>query len=533
MKIESFNKKYILEPVAVDEIAERTEAFLHSIRMEQANVIRVRLATEEALLRWMDHFGTGAEIRFGIGTSHGRPMIRLSLKGDPYDPLTNDDSDLGYWADSLTKSIGLHPIYSYLGDLNIITLKLPKPSFDPAKELIFSVLAGIIIGGVTYYILPNKDLMMFVDSYLDPIKEVFFRLLNIAAIPMIFLSVLSSACGAGTVADRGKNNRQMIVRFLLLSTLASLCGMAVISFAMGVNPAVSISRGDVIHSVFDGVMSLIPTDVMTPFQAGNSPQLIFMALVLGNALLLVGHQGDHLIKLVDESNHVILIIADWVSKLTPFFVILLLVLGIWDGSLIEVVRLWQPVILFALVSAGIIAAGTIVVCVRKHVNIRILLSKIKKPFWTALRHASVNEAYSENYNCCVNKLGIRKQFADYSVPLGLILYQPIATTGIIMFTVYAAHIYTVNITLMWLITALFLAVALQAASPPVSGVNLLAYAAIFSKMGIPEEALILAMIVDVMFCFISAAVDQTMLEYDLVIEADKSGQLNKTVLKKK
>ena len=133
MKIESFNKKYILEPVAVDEIAERTEAFLHSIRMEQANVIRVRLATEEALLRWMDHFGTGAEIMFGIGTSHGRPMIRLSLKGDPYDPLTNDDSDLGYWADSLTKSIGLHPIYSYLGDLNIITLKLPKPSFEQER----------------------------------------------------------------------------------------------------------------------------------------------------------------------------------------------------------------------------------------------------------------------------------------------------------------------------------------------------------------------------------------------------------------
>ena len=52
-------------------------------------------------------------------------------------------------------------------------------------------------------------------------------------------------------------------------------------------------------------------------------------------------------------------------------------------------------------------------------------------------------------------------------------------------------------------------------------------------MGIPEEALILAMVVDVLFCFISAAVDQTMLEYDLVIEADKSSQLNKTVLKKK
>ena len=73
-------------------------------------------------------------------------------------------------------------------------------------------------------------------------------------------------------------------------------------------------------------------------------------------------------------------------------------------------------------------------------------------------------------------------------------------------------------------------VGLASARPPVSGVNLLAYAAIFSRVGIPEEALILAMVVDTLFCFIASAADQTMLEFELVYEADNTGQLDRDIL---
>ena len=38
MKIENFQKTYTLEPAAVDEIAERIEGFLGSIKMERAKI---------------------------------------------------------------------------------------------------------------------------------------------------------------------------------------------------------------------------------------------------------------------------------------------------------------------------------------------------------------------------------------------------------------------------------------------------------------------------------------------------------------
>ena len=280
----------------------------------------------------------------------------------------------------------------------------------------------------------------------------------------------------------------------------------------------------------EAIFSIIPTDIMTPFQAGNSPQLIFMAVILGNALLVAGHQAENLVKIVDESHRVILLIADWVSGVTPFFVTLLIVLGMWDGSLNKVIDIWRPILLFTIVTLIVLAFGILAISIRQKVSVGTIIRKIRRPLWTAFRNASVKEAYSENYNCCVNSLGISKHLADYSIPLGLVLFQPIATTGLVVFTFYAAHMYNIATPLVWVVSVLFLAVALQTASPPVSGVNLLAYAAIFSRVGIPEEALILAMVVDTLFCFIASAADQTMLEFELVYEADNTGQLDRDIL---
>lgn len=532
MKVEKFHGEYKLEPASVDEIAERIESFLISLKTERANMIRIRLAMEEALLRWMDHFGSDVMVALDLGISVRRPAIRMSLRGEPYDPLTNSDSDLGYWADSLTKSIGLKPIYSYIGDENVITLKLTKPSADPAKRLVISILTGLIIGAATFYTIPNSILETVTDSFLQPVQEMFFRLLNIAAIPIIFLSVLSAVCGAGTVADKGKSNRKMLKHFVFLSAVISLVGVAVAVRAYGISHEYTVTLPAVVSYLIDTIMSLVPTDIMTPFQSGNSPQLIFLSFILGNALLVAGHQAEHLIRIVDESHRVILLIADWVSGLTPFFVVVLLIMGIWNGYLMKVVSLWLPIAVFTIVTYAILGIWIFLLSNAKKVGISNIIRKIKGPFWTAFWSSSVKDAYSENFNCCVNKLGISKHLANYSVPLGLVLFQPAATMGLVIFSLYAATLYNVDTPFFWVISTVVLAVILQTASPPVSGVNLLAYAAIFSRMGIPTDALILAMVADTFFCFLSSAADQTMLEFELVFEADTTGQLDKDILTK-
>ncbi|MBR3147357.1 MAG: cation:dicarboxylase symporter family transporter [Eubacterium sp.] len=532
MKIGYENRTYTLKAESIDLISEQIADFIDGLKVERYNAIGIRLTLEEALLRWRDHFGSDAVISYSTGMSLGKPFIRFGLEGDQYDPLSDSDNDYGYWVDSLMKNMGMNPVYTYSGNENVVMIKLPRPEADPAKVLISSVIIGLAAGILTRLLIPDEALLSFAASYLDPVQEVFFRLLNVASIPLIFLSVLSVSCGAGNVAARGKDNRKMILHFILITVLFTVFAAGVSALAFGMDPGSVVSEGSRILTVFRDIISIVPTDIMTPFQAGNSPQLIFMALVLGNALLMAGHQAENLIKIVDEAYHVILMVADWVSMVTPFFVVLLLVLGVWSGTLLSIAGLWKPLACFAVTTQIMLMCAVVFVSRVKHVDLKKLYEKMKGPFITAFRHSSVNAAYGENYNCCVNQLGINKHFADNAIPLGLVLFQPAATMGMVLFSFYMATVYNVETSFIWMASTLALAVALQIASPPVSGVNLLAYAAIFSKMGIPDEALILAMVADIIFCFISSAADQAMLQYELIMEADRTGRLDIDKLRK-
>ena len=66
----------------IDHIAARIEEFLLSIKMERANVFRIRLSMEEALLRWQDKFGEDVPVRLELGIRWLRPTITLTLAGE-------------------------------------------------------------------------------------------------------------------------------------------------------------------------------------------------------------------------------------------------------------------------------------------------------------------------------------------------------------------------------------------------------------------------------------------------------------------
>ena len=106
----------------------------------------------------------------------------------------------------------------------------------------------------------------------------------------------------------------------------------------------------------------------------------------------------------------------------------------------------------------------------------------------------------------------------------------LATT---LFSLYAANVSGVSISILWLLICSLLAVALQTATPPVAGVDLLAYAAIFGRLGVPTSALTLAIVADILFTFATSAFNQAMLQMELVQEAGKMELLDEKKLRSK
>ncbi len=80
--------------------------------------------------------------------------------------------------------------------------------------------------------------------------------------------------------------------------------------------------------------------------------------------------------------------------------------------------------------------------------------------------------------------------------------------------------------------ALFLAVTLAAAGPPMAGIAILTYTVMFSNLGIPAQALTIVLMGDILMGFVTYPINQAMLQLDLVLVADGKGLLDIEALRK-
>jgi Na+/H+-dicarboxylate symporter len=533
MKPEPYIGKLPLTGASIDQISEKIEEYLNALEMERANVLRIRLSLEEALLRWRDRFGEKVFVTLELGTRWRRPTITLSLPGDSFDPLSASPDELGSWADTLLSNVGLLPRYSYTRGVNVLQLRLSRKRLNPAIGLLISGLAGIFTGLLGRAILSESARQGAVLMILSPLREGFIRILNTTASPVVFLSVLAAVCNVGSMAAMGKSGRHLLRRFLLLSTAMAAVTLIISSLIFQPQKTADLySGGFHFGLLLDFILQFIPSGPISPLVEGDFPQLVLLALVLGTALLAAGARAGGLVSIVHEANSVGLLISGWVNRMAPFFIAVLLLLGVWDGSLAGLTGLWQPLAMFLLLCAVFLFLYLLRVGRKFRLPIKRLIRKMKDSFLIAFRNSSVDASYGANQLCCERRLGIDRKLTSFGLPLGLVIYMPAGTIAITLVTVYAARAYDVQVSSLWYIMTIFLTVALQAATPPMAGVGLLSYIVILSRLGIPTEALTVAMIADILFGFAVAAVDQAMLQLELLLEADRLDLLNRDVLKK-
>ena len=137
------------------------------------------------------------------------------------------------------------------------------------------------------------------------------------------------------------------------------------------------------------------------------------------------------------------------------------------------------------------------------------------------------ETHRESVSCCEKKLGISPVITRYGIPLGSTIYMPGVAINMLIISLYMAEQYQVPISFLWLLIAVFLSTILAIASPPISGASLLAYAVIFSQLGIPTQALGIAMMADILMGFMAAALDQVFSQLEMILLADDAQILDK------
>ena len=525
------NTEYLLTNESIDIISEQVSEFLSELNMEAKNRLRIRFLVEEILLDWQTHFSEQANCYLRIGKRFKRPYINLELEGESYNPLEKKTEEFGDYQNRLMANMGLAPMFSYKGGRNIISFRFKKAKANPLASLAVAAFAGVLVGAAGHWI-PDEFRLSILEHLLTPIYDTFFNILGTIAGPMVFLSVAWGIYGIGDTATFGRIGKRMIIHFVSVVFLISTVCVLLSQPFFSLNFVKQSSGSSQLSSLFQLILGFVPSDIVTPFQEGNSMQIILLAAAVGIALLILGQQTEVVALAIEQINYVVQFLMEIISSLVPSFVFIVLTQMIWSGTLDVVLSAWKPMLIFMIIAIIIALAMILSAALCVHTSPLLLLKKSIPAFVIGITTASSAAAFGTCTNICEKKLGVSNNITSFGLPLGFVMFPPATAMYFLIICLYTAEAYQVECSIIWCVLAIFSAAILAIAAPPIPGGTLTCYTIMFSQLGLPTEALVVALALDVLCDFVATGVNMLCLQMELVIQSKRMGLINEAILRK-
>lgn len=204
------------------------------------------------------------------------------------------------------------------------------PSMDQAGKrgkwythLYVQVLIAITLGALIGHFYPATG------EALKPLGDAFIKLVKMIITPVIFLTIVTGIAGMGSLKGVGSVTWKAFAYFLTFSTLALFIGLVVANVVqpghgMNIDPA-SLHNQKVSEyvakahdtSVTGFLMGIIPDTFVSAFVDGNILQVLFVAILFGISLILIGDKAKPLVNVLESVVSAIFRMVNILMKLAP------------------------------------------------------------------------------------------------------------------------------------------------------------------------------------------------------------------------
>lgn len=504
--MEFVNKSFHLSLQVCDEVSELINEFCSQRRVKREDAVRCRLVAENCLTQWLSHGFENGDLTLRMGMRLRTHFVTLELKGSQYDPTEVRDDEFGQFVDGVIVNLGLEPEYSYNHGRNCITFMLRRKPQNQLVVLAFALFVAVAIGSLGM-LLSDDVRGTLLTGVVQPLNDAFFHVLTCIAGPMVFLSVVWGIYGIGDMETLGRIGRCLLLRYLRVGFLAGCCAMPLF-FLLGPGLSQTSGADARLSSIADMVFGIIPSNVVEPFSTGNTLQIIFLAVVVALGLLCLGQRTKVVADIVDQTNALVGFLMGIVGKFVPLLIALVVIDMIWAGKISAVIGIWKVVlaVLSALILMGV--AFLLLTSMRRRVSPLLLAKKWLPVFTIAFSTASSMAAYGTCVRTLENRLGVDHSFTNFGLPLGIVMQRAASTVYLLLDMFYFANQYDVSCDFVWLVTALLVCWIMAIATPPIPGGGTVVLTMLFAQLGIPQEALGIAMAFEVVADFPVTAFDQ-------------------------
>ncbi len=530
MKHQTETYELNLDAAAVDDFSDKIRHFLAKVKCDSKDIIRYAMTVEEIMLNSMAD-DKEKKVTLTTGSKFRRPFISLSVSGEEQNAFKSDDENSTVLGNEILEKLGLSPMYSYEKNENKYLFRVKKKSLNPFISLMITVGIAVAVG-LLGLLMPENIRNIVLENILNPLQQIFLNLVGCIAGPMVFLSVAWGIYGIGDAATLKHIGSKIMKSYLSIPVFFGLFGLVSLPFF---KLKIAGAFGDVSGSseLIGMITGIVPKNIVSPFSDGNTIQIIFIAFAVGIALLVTGQKSSRLAKAIEQLNNIAQFFIEIIGKLIIYYVFILVVTMMWSDTSKAVVRMGKFFAVAVPMYVGTTLLYVIYTSLRNRVSIITMLKRTMPIFILGITTASSSTAFGRMDDLCKRQLGIDESLSSFGLPLGMVMCKPFIVFTYMLMTLFFAEHYGVKITPVWMIMLILSSVILSVATPPVPGGAIASYTVIFAQLGIPSEALVLALACDVFLDFLCTASDITTVPLILLNCAQKLKKVDNNILKSK
>lgn len=359
-------------------------------------------------------------------------------------------------------------------------------SLQKIKKIPFYVmiLAGMVLGFLYGYFLPEQV------GWVAPLGTIFIKLLRMMVIPLVFISIVDGICRAGSIEKLSSLGCKSVVYYLTTNSLAVLTGLILVNLIKpGVGVTLFGNRPE--QAVFTGhLFDVIPENIFRSFAQGDTLQIIFMAIVFGIGLVVLGDKAPSLRKAVSEANELFLGLTSRIILLAPvgIFGLMAVLAKSLDWTAFSGVMKFAVTILLGLLIHG----GITLVIFFKMFSRRPLgrfFKNMQPALLTAFSTSSSSATLPVSFECIEKKEGISKEVAGFVLPVGATVNMDGTAIYEAVACLFIAQAMGIELSLSSQVVVFFTAslAAIGAASIPSAG--LITLAIVLTAVNLPLEGI--------------------------------------------
>jgi proton glutamate symport protein len=363
-----------------------------------------------------------------------------------------------------------------------------------AWQIFIGLILGIIVGAIFY---GNPK----VATYLQPIGDIFLRLIKMIVIPIVISSLVVGVASVGDLKKLGKLGGKTIIYFEIITTIAIVVGLLAANIfqpGAGVNMK-SLEKTDIQsyvdttnevqhHSMVETFVNIVPKNIFESLTKGDMLPIIFFSVMFGLGVAAIGEKGKPVLQFFQGTAEAMFYVTNQIMKFAPFGVFALIGVTVSKFGVESLIPLSKLVIVVYATMVFFIFVVLGGVAKLFGINIFHIIKILKDELILAYSTAS-SETVLPKIMEKMENFGCPKAITSFVIPTGYSFNLDGSTLYQALAAIFIAQLYGIDMPISQQISLLLVLMVTSKGIAGVPGVSFVVLLATLGTVGIPIEGL--------------------------------------------